>query len=280
MAHKIVNFLVLKNTNDQSPILDDEQRRSARLFRYMSVLCTGLMVFTSACHALSLQLFTEDSPPYNYMDHGEFHGISVDKIKSALDQLQISYQIKQLPWARALLETQRTPNSCLFSTSKTPDRLNAFKWIGPISYNLWVLYSRNDFSGNLLTLEDARPYTIGTYNADARDFYLKSHGFKVDTAAHDEQNPAKLVAKRIDLWATSPFKAQRLLREQSLVGSLVPKLTFNKEDLYLACHLQLPDQMLQRIQAMLLQDAAKGIHRKIDASYQLPPVPTHLTLNK
>ena len=51
----------------------------------------------------------------------------------------------------------------------------------------------------LHALEDARPYRIRTYHGDARDGYLRSRGFRVDSAPNDLTNPRKLLLGRIDL---------------------------------------------------------------------------------
>ncbi|MEN3275031.1 MAG: polar amino acid transport system substrate-binding protein [Massilia sp.] len=93
----------------------------------------------------------------------------------------------------------------------------------------------------LHTLEDARPYRIGTYHGDARDGYLRSRGFRVDSAQNDLTNPRKLLLGRIDLWAAALRAGSPVLQQNGWDGRIVPVLVFNRLDVFLACNRAVPD---------------------------------------
>ena len=79
-----------------------------------------------------LTLYTEDLPPYNMTQNGHVTGISSELIATALDGLQIGFTMRLVSWQRAYHEALTDPNSCVYSTVRTPEREELFQWIGPI----------------------------------------------------------------------------------------------------------------------------------------------------
>jgi polar amino acid transport system substrate-binding protein len=218
----------------------------------------------------SLQLVTEESPPFNMTVDGKLVGIAVDKVVELMARAKQPYSLTMLPWARAYQMAENDANTCVFSTTRTPEREPKFQWVGPLAANSWTFYAAAARNLRLNGLEDARPYKIGTYNADVRDSYLRNKGFDVDTASSDMVNPRKLAAGRIDLWATGPVAARAILAEQGLADKIVPVLTFNRVALYLACNLGMSRSVVDKLNATLQGMDADGAAAKIDARYDRP----------
>ena len=241
----------------------------------MTAIATCLLVFLLAGGVASsyatesaLLLLTEDSPPFNMLDKDKIVGIAADKVNLMMQRSKIPYKIELMPWARAWQSALEIPDSCVFSTTRTEQREKKLKWVGPLAYNTWVLYGLKERNVKLGTLEDARKLTIGTYNADVRDVYLREKGYKVEAAMRDTLNPLKLMEKRIDLWASGPFKAHTLLEANGLSSKIIPLLVFNRTELYLACNLGVADNVIERLNKTLSAMNDDGSSAEIERRYQ------------
>ncbi len=214
-----------------------------------------------------LKVLTEDYPPFNMMGTGgHISGLSTDIVQELFRRAGVSYGISLLPWIRAFNLTVLEANTCLYSTTRTDSREHQFKWIGPLVENPWVLYARADNRHAILSLEEARSFKIGGYSGDAISQYLIDRGFDVDLANTDQLNVKKLLAGRIDFWATGKYLGASLLAREK-VSQLKPVLTFNTTLLYLACNPAMPDSQVQQLNELLRGMQHDGTLARINAKY-------------
>jgi polar amino acid transport system substrate-binding protein len=216
----------------------------------------------------ALSIMTEAAAPSSMLDsQGRVVGISTDKVRAAFERAGFSYTIELLPWKRAYAAARERRDACVYSTSRTPEREDQFKWVGPIDSADWVLMARAGSRVALRTLDDARPYRIGTYNGDARDQYLRSRGFQVDPAPNDLTNPRKLLLGRIDLWAAALRVGSPVLEQNGWAGKIVPVLVFNRIDVYLACNRAVPDGVIARLNGAIAALEREGAMNRIERAY-------------
>lgn len=220
-----------------------------------------------AAQAGSLQLFTEYTPPDIMRDGTRIYGISPDKVKEIMSRAGISYTIEVMAWRRAYELTLRTPASCVFSTSRTPEREALFKWVGPLREVDWTLYGLANAPFRLAKLEDAKGLRIGGYAGDVRAQYLQARGFTVDTAGDNFSNPRKLVGRRIDLWVASIPLASGVLANEGLADKIVPVLTFHTSRAYLACNKGVPDDQVAALSNAMNEIVKDGTAAAIDRKY-------------
>jgi len=194
-----------------------------------------------------LYLTTEAAAPHSMLEGKRVIGIGADTVREIMTRANIDHTIELLPWKRAYTAALERQDTCVFSTTRTPERETLFKWVGPIGEADWVLMGRADRKLKLETLDDARRYRIGTYNGDARDLYLRARGFDVDPAPNDLINPRKLMANRIDLWAASIRRGSATLSRMGYADKIVPVLVFNRIRVYLACNRAVPDALTARM---------------------------------
>jgi polar amino acid transport system substrate-binding protein len=216
----------------------------------------------------SLYISTESSPPASMLEGRSVIGSSTEKVREIMARSGMSYHIDLLPWKRAYTSALRRDNGCVYSTTRTPEREQLFHWIGPLDEAEWVLLARADRGYQFKTLEDARGLRIGTYNGDAREEYLRAHGFKIDSANNDLINPRKLLLNRIDLWAASLRRGSYVLEQNGWSGSIVPVLTFRKVQVYLACNKRVPETTAVRMQGALDAMERDGTSRRIERKYE------------
>jgi polar amino acid transport system substrate-binding protein len=212
----------------------------------------------------------EHAPPASMKEGDEVTGRETEKVREMLARAAIPYKIDILPWKRAYTMAQQNPDTCVYSTSRTPEREKQFKWVGPTDEAEWVFIGRADRTFPLRTLEDARPLRIGTYHGDARDEFLRARGFNVEPVQNDASNPKKLLLKRIDLWAVgmragAPTPLQWAGADK---GEIVPLLTFHHVKVYLACNPAVPDALVEKMNAALDAMRRDGSFVRLERKYQ------------
>ena len=235
------------------------------------VFIVAMLLAGPAAHAFSaptLYITTEYSPPTSMQPRDIVIGSATEKVREAMARAGINYTIEMLPWKRAYAAALARTDTCVYSTTRTPERERLFKWIGPTDQGEWVLLGRADRNFKLASLEDARKLRIGTYNGDAREAYLRHRGFMIDSAPNDTINPKKLMMNRIDLWAAGARRTNALIETNGWSGQIVPVLTFNQVKLYLACNPGVPDAVIERLSTALDGMVRDGTTRRIDRKYE------------
>ncbi|MFC5551800.1 substrate-binding periplasmic protein [Massilia aerilata] len=220
-----------------------------------------------------LYLTTEAAAPHSMLEGKRVVGIGADTVREIMVRAHIAHTIELLPWKRAYTAALERQDTCVFSTTRTPEREALFKWVGPIGEADWVLMARADRKLRLNSLDDARRYRIGTYNGDARDLYLRARGFDVDPAPNDLLNPRKLMANRIDLWAASIRRGSATIDRMGYAGKIVPVLVFNNIRVYLACNQAVPDELTGRMGVALESMERDGSLQRILHRYDDYGVP-------
>ncbi|MDF3933579.1 substrate-binding periplasmic protein [Pseudomonas citronellolis] len=213
----------------------------------------------------SMVLLTENFPPYNMAINGKnfaqednIDGIAVDIVREMYKRAGIKYSMTlRFPWERIYKLALEKPDYGVFVTARLPEREDAFKWVGPIGPDDWVLLARGDSKIALKSLDEAKQYRVGAYKGDAMAEYLAEHGFEPALVLRDQENAGKLQKGEIDLWASGD-PAGRYLAKQVGVSGLKTVLRFNSDQLYLALNKETPDEVVQKLQAALDKMRAEG----------------------
>ncbi|WP_372875435.1 substrate-binding periplasmic protein [Pseudomonas sp.] len=238
--------------------------------RFVSLhLLLGLL-FASCVHAelprdYRVILLTENFPPFNMAANNKnfardqnIQGLSADIVREMFKRAGIGYSLTlRFPWARIYKQTLETPNHGLFSTSLSEARRPLFKWVGPIAQYESVLVGLEGSAPRLDNLEQAKAYRIGAYRSAAVSQYLERLGFTPLNALRDQANLRKLQRGQIDLWATSDPVWRVYAKEQGVSG-LSAVLSFETSQLYLALNKDIPDEVVERLQAALEQMRSEG----------------------
>lgn len=236
--------------------------------------CAGLAAAVLMAPALAqpalptLTLTAEITHPAVTVQAGRVTGHAAEKVHEIMRRAGIDYTMVTMPWKRAFTLAHTQEDTCVFMTTRTPERETLFHWIGPISQADWVLYGRADRDYDIKALEQVRGLRIGSYNGDVRGEFLEARGFNVDYVQNDESNPKKLLIDRIDLWVNSTRSSQPLLAKLGLTGKVVPVLAFNQAKLYLACKRSLAEPVAARLHAALRAMETDGTYKAIEQRYE------------
>ena len=222
----------------------------------------------------SLVLLTENFPPYNMAKNGKnfakdenIEGIAVDIVRETFQRAGISYNLTlRFPWERIYKLALEKPGYGVFVMARLPDREALFKWVGPIGPDDWVLLAKADSTIQLNELEQARRYRIGAYKGDAIAETLGKQGLNPVVALRDQDNAQKLMEGQIDLWATGDPAGRYLARQVGVTG-LKTVLRFNSAQLYLALNKDVPEEVVEKLQAALDELRKEGRIDQIMANY-------------
>jgi len=233
----------------------------------------GILLFfgLSTClFAVELEIYTEDLPPLNMRNEktDRAMGFSVDIVEELLERTSIrpvDGKIKVYPWSRAYKILRRSPNVMLFSMTRTENRENLFKWVGPIAPRtvwLWKMKNRRDIVVH--SLNDAKQYTIGGVYEFAMSKYLQGEGFKMDMNTNIDANWLKLFYNRIDLGTALELEAAYYMKKHGRKFSELERLVKvdDRYSFYIALSLQTADDIVNKLQLALDQ-------MKSDGSYEL-----------
>ncbi|RJG13066.1 ABC transporter substrate-binding protein [Pseudomonas cavernicola] len=250
------------------------------MYKRLLLALTGtLLVLAGSARAdvdenYSVVLLTENFPPYNMAVNGKnfaqednIDGIAVDIVQEMFKRAGIKYSLTlRFPWDRIYKLALEKPGYGVFVTARLPEREQAFKWVGPIGPDDWIMLAKPDSKIALSSLEGAKKYRVGAYKGDAIAEYLAQQKLEPLTALRDQENAKKLESGQIDLWATGD-PAGRYLAKQEGVDGLKTVLRFNKAELYLALNKEVPDEVVQKLQGALDKMRSEGFVDEILNSY-------------
>ena len=239
-------------------------------------VCFIFCSFSFAGSVDELVIITETYPPFNYEQKGNLQGISVEImgliLKKAGSKLTIK-NIQLLPWSRGYKNVQNVKNTCLFSTTRTPERENLFKWVGPIISNKNVLIALKAKNIKIQSINDCKKYKIGVVSDDIGEQLLLKEGFKKEAldriggTTAITQSIQKLIRGRIDLFSYSEAVVQWEIKNlKKNPGDFETVYTLSEGQLYYALNKETSDAVISQMQKALDElkrgDEIKGIIQK------------------
>lgn len=126
----------------------------------------------------SLTIYTEQFPPYNFIESEKVTGINVEIVTRACELANITCKFTLYPWKRAMMMTSNDPQSGIMSTAKTKERKNQYTWIGPLVSGQSCIYrltKRSDIKIN--NIVEALAYKLGDSRDTAYASDIKHLGF-------------------------------------------------------------------------------------------------------
>ena len=143
---------------------------------YLFILCIPAVFANTP----SLVVFTEVSPPYQYQAGDQVSGIATDRVRNIISHAGLTAEFKIYPWARAMLNVERSSRALIYSIAKTPQRENRFHWIAPVArfdLSILSLARRDDIQlDNKLDLEGL---SAAAQRGDIAQTWLTSKGLTV-----------------------------------------------------------------------------------------------------
>jgi len=159
--------------------------------------------------------------------------------------------------ARAMRDAEQHPNTCIVGLARTPEREAHFKWAGLLARSRLVLMARATDPRRWADLQALRGLRIGAIRQSVVAGRLHAAGLPVEEVASDAISLRMLMAERIDLWATSDLTLRYELARPD-APRLREALELGVLESFLACHPQLDEALLARLNAALAQLVREG----------------------
>ena len=169
-----------------------------------------------------LSFYTEDNAPINYQGKGGPAGIMVATIRAILSELGADTErarIEVLPWARAYKTIEKSKNAALFAVTKTEQRADLFKWVGPIYRSNIVLLGLKTRFNQKAALSDLIQLEVCAVIDDVGEQLWKLNqppAAKLHLVSHHRQCATMLNLGRVDLWVTGKDTARWHLQNNHL----------------------------------------------------------------
>lgn len=251
---------------------------------FMIVFCFMLCALSWRSHAQimsqPLAIYCEEDRPLQFFDkEGKLTGLTIEIVQEIQKRVGNHDSIQVVPWARGLDKIDNNPNTLLFSMARTPERENAYQWIGPIMANIYGLYAKADSTLQIHSIEEAKKINlIGVYRDDIRDQTLTRLGFtNLDRASSNISSFKKLMMGRITVYTDSQLGVESLALASGFKASDV-KLVFElfKSELYIAASKATSPALVEKWNQALEDMKRDKTFAKIQHKY-LPVEPTKKT---
>ena len=216
----------------------------------------------------SLTYYTEDMPPFNYLENGTLRGFSIELLEAITAKMgeKVSRDnVHLVPWSEGYQAALTRNNTVLFAIARQPGRETSFRWAGPISSVREVLFALPDRGITIQSLADLKGYRIGAVTDDLAVQQLREAGVTDDQLVI-ENNATALVSElesgKIDLWAY-PEPAGRYFTEKVTGNYYLFSVvySFPAVDIYYAFSRDVPDSTVWSF-----QKALDGLKNEKDAS--------------
>ena len=172
----------------------------------MKIIFILAMLF-SISYAEIFKAYSENMPPYNYIENGKVSGISTEILKKITKDSSIHInKTEVLPWKRSYAKVLSTKNTVLYSTGRSKQRENLFAWVGPIDSMRVGVVAKKSANLKISKTIGFRGYKIGTITNSFVEQKLLKEGVKkenLDSFISIESQVKKLVSHRVDMVAFS-----------------------------------------------------------------------------
>jgi len=220
---------------------------------------------------------TEDYPPYNFSENGVPSGFATEILLKMFEKLNLKKTIKDiriLPWARGYNDVQKKSNVCLFTMTKTPERVkeHGFRWVGPIISTGSVLFAKKNKKIKVSSIEDIKKYRVCAIRDDVAEQLIVKQGYpmnNVDRTANPVSIIKKILKDRCSLWAYGKIAGQWVLSKNDFNTDefeIVHQLSEN-QFLYYAFNKQTPDSVIEPLQKSFDELKAEGVVDQIISKY-------------
>lgn len=200
-----------------------------------------IVFFSFTLCAEVFKVYTEQSPPYNFLENGKVKGYSTRLVEELFVKSGHQFfdnSIHLLPWARGYSTVQNETHSMIYSMVRSPEREALFQWVGPIGKMRLGIIAKKSTHLQVTTPAVLHRYKIATIPDTASEKALLDLGVpsvKLERFAHRTSQLKKLQENRVDAIAFSVESAFSLLEEMGYDISEYEVVYILKEsDLYFA----------------------------------------------
>ena len=224
--------------------------------------------------AADLTYITEEFRPLSYLEQDRVTGLATELLRLVWRDLGVAEQpIQLLPWSRGYKSALNRPGTVLFTTARSPQREELFKWACPVTDGMRsVLLANGDRSLQISGFADLAGYRIGVVSNDLAEQVLQQHlppgTHLVQRRTYEAlflmllRNRVDLIAvtnRAIDEFLTSSRLEPGVFRQQLLLAEAQPCFAFHRDT---------PNELVEQFQQALARVRAGREYRQLLLRYQ------------
>ncbi len=218
----------------------------------------------------NLTFYTDQYPPFSGQENGTPTGIMVDMLNATMTEMgRGPADIRVTCWTSAYQTVLSTPNTVLFSTSRTSDREHLFTWAGPVLTDRVVVFSYRERPVVVNSTADLKHYRIGAEENDAVIGKLRTLGVPEEqiVIAADPQTMIRQVQNgTTDLFAYGEEAGNYwIAQSETSSGLFSTAATIGEEPVYFAFNRNTSDRTVQAFQQALNKTIQTDLDRVLDA---------------
>lgn len=199
-----------------------------------------------------LTIYTEENPPQNYREpDGSLTGSSAEIVNAMMEITLMNETITTSTWKDAMDQILLTPNSMIFSTTRTTDRESLLKWIGPVCKKNYCFYVMSNRTIEIKTIDDAKLLSsIGVPEGWASEDELIGLGFtNIQTWSTPQKVFQKLLTGKVDAVVLNDISIPYMTNLAGIsVSDVRNELQLSSGETYLAFSLDTKPEYLQKWQ--------------------------------
>lgn len=226
------------------------------LSRHLATVALCVMAGIGGSQAQTLTAYTEQWPPYNFMESGEVKGIASDVFKAVCADAGLTCKLNLVPWARAYKTVRTLPDTVLFTTARKASREKEFLWVGPLLPRSTWVYVKSPQDKESVPHREISQLRFGIVREEAAHQDLIQAGVPANSIIEDSSNAAVLrllMADAVDAMVDTEVGMAWSLRSANLPPGAITKLSKLSEDgaYYFALNLQTSPAIVRRMQASM-----------------------------
>ena len=241
----------------------------------ISAMIASFFLLSEARAEKSLRLVTEDFAPFGYLEDNRLIGIGPEIVSAMKDVIKRNdLQIEVLPWKRAYTLAKDQPNIGIFSLARNDHREPLFKWVGPLYTMRDYLFARQDFDGDINTLEDTEKYgRILLQSSGPQELEFKDKGFTNYLGIFNVEKMLPLLLSQRGEFLILPDVA--FIHQLNTLGlspeSFKPVKNLGQIDFYLGFSAETSDEVVSEWAGALDKIKADGTWQSIIDRFMLLP---------
>ncbi|MCX6234998.1 MAG: transporter substrate-binding domain-containing protein [Bacteroidetes bacterium] len=213
--------------------------------------CILLICTCKKDEEFKLKVLTEDYAPFNYLDNGQLKGSSADLVNRIMSDLGEEGTIEVLQWDAAYSRLLNESDIALFTTDRTPERNDLFKWAGPIARIDHAFFALATSGLIINNLDAAKAVNgIAVVNGYSAQEMLESYGFQNLVICQNlEEALQKLLDNQVDLIIESRHAIQLTLQNMGHDYNELENVYVLQSYLsYIAFNKNVPDDVVEKWQ--------------------------------
>jgi hypothetical protein len=167
-----------------------------------------------------LYLTTQEWPPYQTYSSDTIAGLSVNRLKCVLRQLEQPYQLTMTSWKNAQLMVQSEKEHGFFVSEQSHARDQYAVFSAPLIHHQWRWYFSNNLSNIELSDVNKKQWQVSAKFGSNKWFHLHKEGFNVEKKPRNINTLLDmLMHNEVDAILVDGVAMQIALKEQGLLSN-------------------------------------------------------------